>query len=78
MRLFYGRRASRAPHKRRVRFAPPNHGDLRQRQEFLWLPLVAGGWFRWLEAASYEEKWSNRSDYMVYPCWDFVRWLDAS
>lgn len=54
-----------------MRFKHHRYGETRIRTKFLWLPLKVDYETRWLERATFEERYST-----YYRCWQFVRWID--
>jgi len=56
--------------KQKYRF---RDGDIRTRTSFLFFKKCIGRECRWLERASYEQRYTTGG---MYPFWDDVRWMD--
>lgn len=52
----------------------PDYGTIRARSKFLWLPLTIGSESRWLERATWMEKWSLGAWFGDH--WRPYEWVD--
>lgn len=55
-----------------MRWQEPKPAELRTFRRFLWLPLTINYQTRWMETATFEERYCDYAE-----CWFGVRWLDS-
>lgn len=56
-------------------FRKPALNETRIRSGFLFLPMTIGGETRWLERASWVEKYQYLDFYLVFPEWSPEYWM---
>jgi hypothetical protein len=53
----------------------PHDGEYRTRSRFLWLPMEINGVYRWLERASWVERYDVPTWYGHWGGWIRVKWV---
>ena len=60
-----------------MRFFAPKPGQVRQRSGFLWIPRYAAGEWRWLEPATWLERFTQDGHWQPY-LWANTRGRDTN